>query len=226
MAEGNNENGTLFHNLLLFGRLLRSMGLKISVDQMSDLAHSLALIDISNRSDFYYTARGLLVTNPHDFDRFDQAFGLFWTGMQSWLLGLGQARHLRQASGEEEPLDAPDPILAPGRDDRSPFNGAEEAEQDSQDRSETAALYSPLELLRHKNFAAFSEEEKRIVRQAMAKLVWEFNARQTRRLRRTGKRTHYLDLRRSIRANTRNGGEIIHLAWRRRKLKPRPLVVI
>jgi hypothetical protein len=193
---------------------------------MSDLARSLTLIDISNRGDFYYTARGLLVTNPHDFDRFDQAFGLFWTGMQSWLLGLGQARHLRQASSEEEPHSAPDPIMAPDRDERSPLDGEEEAEQDSQDRSETSALYSPLELLHHKNFAAFSEEEKRIVRQAMAKLVWEFNARQTRRLRRAGKRARYLDLRGSIRANTRNGGEIIQLSWRRRKLKPRPLVVI
>jgi uncharacterized protein with von Willebrand factor type A (vWA) domain len=226
MAEVNNKNGALFHNLLHFGRLLRSIGLKISADQMSDLARGLTLIDISNRSDFYFTARGLLVTNPHDFERFDHAFGLFWTGMESWLLGLGQARHLRQASGEEEPLDAPDPILAPGRDDRSPPNGEEELEQDAQDRSETTAFYSPLELLHHKNFAAFSEEEKRVVKQVMGKLVWEFNARQTRRLRRAGKRARHLDLRGSIRANTRNGGEIIHLAWRRRKLKPRPLVVI
>ena len=226
MAEANKENGTLLQNLLHFGRLLRAMGLKISAGQISDLARALPLIDITNRSDFYYTARGLLVTNPHDFGCFDQAFELFWMGMQSWLLGLGQTRHLRQAADGEQSLDAPDPVLAPGGEDGTPPDGEEETEAEQPDRPETIGLYSSLELLRHKNFAVFSEEEKRIVRQAMAKLVWEFNARQTRRLRRASKRSRYLDLRGSIRANTRNGGEIIHLAWRRRKMKPRPLVVI
>jgi uncharacterized protein with von Willebrand factor type A (vWA) domain len=222
-----NENGNLLPNLLHFGRLLRALGLKISAGQLSDLARALTLIDITNRQDFYYASRGLLVTNPNDFERFDQAFDLFWSGASKWLLSLGLTRHLRQPEAGEQPVDSPDPILAPGQDDQPV---GEEKDQDGEveltDELETGALYSPVELLHHKNFAAFSEEEKRIVRQAMAKLIWQFNARQTRRLRRTSKQTRYIDLRGSIRANTNNGGEIIQLRWRRRKKKPRPLVVI
>ena len=227
MAEVSGENGTLFHNLLHFGRLLRSTGLKISADQMGDLARALTLIDISNRGDFYYSARGLLVTDPHDFERFDQAFDLFWTGMQNWLISLGQTRHLRPAQEDEQDLPTPDPVLMPGQQEQQVSGEeAEDGAPEPVEDIEAGALYSPVELLHHKNFADFTEEEKRTVRQAMAKLIWRFNARQTRRLRRTTKRARYIDLRGSIRANTRNGGEIIQLRWRRRKTKPRPLVVI
>ena len=230
MPDPQDQNGNLLPNLLHFGRLLRALGLKISAGQLSDLALALTLIDISNRGDFYYSARGLLVTDPHDFERFDQAFDLFWTGMQAWLLSLGLTRHLREPGEGEKPLDAPDPILAPNQEEQ---NAGEDEQEDDRngdaeevDDIEAGALYSPVELLHHKNFADFTEEEKRIVRQAMAKLIWRFNARQTRRLHRTTKRARYIDLRGSIRANTRNGGEIIQLRWRRRKTKPRPLVVI
>lgn len=228
MPDPKDQNGQLLSNLLHFGRLLRALGLKISAGQLSDLARALTLIDITNKQDFYYTSRGLLVTNPNDFEDFDQAFDLFWTGMSKWLLSLGLTRHLRQAEEGEQPIESPDPVLAPGQEDQP--TGEEEEDQDGDaetaDEIEGSALYSPVELLHHKNFAEFSEEEKRIVRQAMAKLIWQFNARQTRRLRRTSKRARHIDLRASIRANTNNGGEIIQLRWRRRKTKPRPLVVI
>lgn len=228
MVEPQEDTGNLLPNLLHFGRLLRALGLKISAGQLSDLARALTLIDITNKQVFYYASRGLLVTNPNDFGRFDQAFDLFWTGMSSWLLSLGLTRHLRQPEEGEQPVESPDPILAPGQEDQPV--GEEEADQDGEtehaDDMDTGAFYSPVELLHHKNFAEFSEEEKRIVRQAMAKLIWQFNARQTRRLRRTKKRTRYIDLRSAIRTNTGNDGEIIQLRWRRRKTKPRPLVVI
>ncbi|MFN2106052.1 MAG: vWA domain-containing protein [Candidatus Promineifilaceae bacterium] len=221
------EHGNLLPNVLHFGRLLRALGLKISAGQLSDLARALTLIDITSRADFYYTSRGLLVTNPHDFERFDQAFDLFWTGMQRWLLSLGQTRHMRPAEQDEQDLPAPDPILAPGQEE-SQENGdkEEDASPEPADDIETSALYSPVELLHHKNFADFTEEEKRIVREAMGKLIWQFSERQTRRQRRTTKRARYIDLRGAIRANTGNGGEIVQLRWRRRKTKPRPLIVL
>ena len=107
-----NENGNLLPNLLHFGRLLRALGLKISAGQLSDLARALTLIDITNRQDFYYASRGLLVTNPNDFERFDQAFDLFWSGVSKWLLSLGLTRHLRQP---EAGLQNRDIASCPGR---------------------------------------------------------------------------------------------------------------
>jgi uncharacterized protein with von Willebrand factor type A (vWA) domain len=220
------ESGQLLRNLLHFGRLLRSLGLRISSGQISEVGRALTLIDIGNRTDFYNVSRGLLVTDPQDYPRFDRAFELFWTGMQSWLLTLGQSRHLRQSDAGEDPIVAPDPVLAPGRQDGSAAPDEGEEGPDLADDMESGAFYSPVEILRRKDFAAYSEEEKRILKRAMERLVWDMRVRQTRRLRRSARRTRYLDLRRSLRANTGNGGEIIQLAWRRRKTKPRPLVVI
>jgi uncharacterized protein with von Willebrand factor type A (vWA) domain len=228
MDSSQNENGNLLPNLLHFGRLLRALGFKISAGQLSDLAHALTLIDITNRQDFYITSRSLLVTNPHDFDRFDQAFDLFWVGMSQWLLSLGLAPHMRRPEEGEQPIESPDPIIAPDQEGQTP--GEDEKNQDEEgesvDEVEAGAFYSPIELLHHKNFAEFTEEEKQLVKKAMSRLIWQFNSRQTRRLRRTSKRTRYIDLRSAIRASIRNSGEIIQLRWRRRKTKPRPLVVI
>lgn len=187
---------------------------------------NLSLIDIANRRDFYTTTRALLVTNPDDFERFDQAFELFWTGLQTWLLALGQTRHLRQPADQAELPQSEEPVLAPGQDESGRPDGEPESESEPEANSHVNALYSPIERLRYKNFAAFSHEEKEIARRAIQALVWRFNTRLTRRLRRANKRAHRLDLRRSIRANVARGGEIIELSWRRRKHKPRPLVVI
>ena len=83
-----------------------------------------------------------------------------------------------------------------------------------------------MELLRHKNFAEFTEEEKQIVRQAMARLIWQFNAG-ARAACAAPQSARATSICAHPSAPTRAyGGEIIHLRWRRRKTKPRPLVVI
>ena len=228
MHHGDTESteGQFTANLLHFGRLLRSMGLPVSTGQVMEVARGLSLIDITNRADFYITTRGLLVTDPDDFERFDQAFDLFWTGVQKWLLTLGQTRHLRRPADQEGLPSSEEPVLAPGKDEPNRPDGDPEREAEPQADTHVNALYSAVERLRYKNFATFSDEEKEIARRAMEALVWRFNTRLTRRLRRANKRAHRLDLRRSIRANVARGGEIIELSWRRRKHKPRPLVVI
>ena len=226
MAEDGDENGQLLANLLHFGRLLRSAGLKISANQMAELVRALPLIDISSREDFYYTSRALLLNDPHDFPLFDQAFDLFWMGTGTWLLALGQTRHLQPAAEEQQTLDGEEPILKPTLDDRQPEQDPMDEEPVAESEAQTGALYSALELLRHKNFAEFTDQEKLLARRIMEEISWEFQVRQTRRLRRTQNRTRHLDLRRMVRANMHHGGEIMHLTWRRPKTRPRPLVVI
>ncbi len=59
------------HNLLLFGRLLRGLGLDVNPGRMMDLIHGLDYIDIGRRSDFYHAARTLLVHDQKDIPLFD-----------------------------------------------------------------------------------------------------------------------------------------------------------
>lgn len=221
---GNAGGGRLLANLVHFGRLLRSAGLPVGSGQITALAQALTLIDISRRSDFHLAARSVLVTDPHDFEQFDRAFDLFWRGMEAWLVDFGMTRQLRKPRVREPLPPSKEPALESAPDDAGLPEDGRKGEVD--DDPYLSPTYSAIERLRHKNFAAYSDEEKELVKKVLHRLVWDAQARPSRRLRRAAKRARYLDLRASIRANTRNGGEMVTLRWRRRKRKPRPLVVI
>jgi uncharacterized protein with von Willebrand factor type A (vWA) domain len=85
-------------------------------------------------------------------------------------------------------------------------------------------VYSPNEVLRHKDFGEMTWEEIQEAKQAIASLEWKLGERRTRRLRPSAKGR--LNLRRIIRDNLRHGGEPIHLAFRQRVYRPRSLVVL
>ncbi|MDX1437589.1 MAG: hypothetical protein R3335_12300, partial [Anaerolineales bacterium] len=70
--------GHLLQNLVLFGRLLRGLGLDINPGRMIDLVSALGLIDIRLKQDFYHATRSLLVHRVEDLALFDMAFDLFW----------------------------------------------------------------------------------------------------------------------------------------------------
>ncbi|HMD81916.1 MAG TPA: hypothetical protein VKE92_11440, partial [Anaerolineales bacterium] len=59
-------SGQFLHNLLLFGRVLRGLGLDVNPGRMMDLVSALDHIEIGNRSDFYHAARTLLVHERED----------------------------------------------------------------------------------------------------------------------------------------------------------------
>jgi uncharacterized protein with von Willebrand factor type A (vWA) domain len=90
---------------------------------------------------------------------------------------------------------------------------------------EAIFTYSPQELLRHKDFSELTPEELNEVRRLMQEMVWDLEQRRTRRKTHAA-RGAYLDMRRTFRQNLRYGVHPLQLAWQRRKLKRRPLVVI
>jgi hypothetical protein len=92
----------LLHNLILFGRLLRALGLDINPGRMIDLVQALEHVNLARKSDFYFTARSLLVHDRKDLPLFDQAFALFWRAPREKTL----FSELFQA-GMEAPRDEP-----------------------------------------------------------------------------------------------------------------------
>src|SRR5919199_966733 len=85
--------------------------------------------------------------------------------------------------------------------------------------------YSAIEQLKAKDFAQFTDEEIEQAKRFMERIAWEIAQRRSRRLVRSSK-GRYLDLRRSLRANMKYGGEAIELMRRRQKMKPRQFVMI
>src|SRR6266511_4038067 len=102
-------SGALLRNLLLFGRVLRSLGLDVNPGRMIDLVTALPLISIGNRSDFYHAARGLLIHRREDIPRFDAAFEFFWRSRGRELTSLdlralGERRRYRRPQFVPPPL--------------------------------------------------------------------------------------------------------------------------
>jgi uncharacterized protein with von Willebrand factor type A (vWA) domain len=85
--------------------------------------------------------------------------------------------------------------------------------------------YSQDEILRQKDFEGYTPEEIRRARHLMQEMRWKIARRRTRRFE-ASPLGRSLDLRKTIRRNLRNGGEVFSLAKRRLRTRPRPLVLI
>jgi len=185
---------------------------------MMDLVSALDLIEIGNKTDFFYAARTLLVHEREDLELFDEAFELFWRKpAESWEVqwqGLTRRRRSTKAIITHPPL----------RDEPPQTTDADSDSKEVRTVIEVTRTYSSREVLRHKDFAEMSAEESEAIRQLMTNLRWEISERRTRR-RHPGK-GEMLDLRRTLRRSMRAGGEFFSWAYREPKLKPRPLVII
>ena len=217
---GDNESGYFLHNLIIFGRVLRGLGLDVNPGRMIDLVQALDLIDINRREDFYHTARSLLVHRHADIPLFDRAFELFWRKpVERW-----EAIDIISLIKEKpaEPLVIPPPLT---QEEFAQIEG----ERDSSEMSERTVIeitktYSDREVLRLKDFAELNAEEIESIRRLMQQLAIRLGVRRTRR-RRPGN-GHRIDLRRTLRKIYKHGGEVLVWARREPKYKPRPLVII
>ncbi len=210
-------NGHFLHNLLLFGRVLRGVGLDVNPGRMVDLVQALDHINLGRRADFYFAARSLLVHRHEDLALFDEAFTQFWRPPTTgWLAGMPTA-NIRRRSNK---LQVVAPPLEP-RDQPAPETKGDE---DAPPVLEAMRAYSAQEALRRKDFSELSAEEYAAIKALIGGLQWRLGDRQTRRQRPGGDAR--LDLRRTLRHNLKYGGQVLEWSYRRPKFKPRPLVLL
>ncbi len=213
------EAGHILHNLLLFGHLLRRLGLNVHEGRMVDAVRVLEDIGVSRRTDVWSALRTLLVHRKDDLPVFDEAFDAFWRQRKDStssldLRSMGEQRRYRRVEAGPPP---------PGQS----ADGSDSQDQDPDeqyDRIDLTRTFSAREVLREKDFAQFTTEEAVQARQLMAELQWNPGMRRTRRQER-GKGPR-LDVRRTLRDNAQFGGELLRLRTRRRKEKARRLVVV
>ena len=63
---------------MLFGEVLRRLGLGFGTGNMLDLVRATRFVPIGRRQDFFQAARCLLVHRKPDLPLFDDAFKVFW----------------------------------------------------------------------------------------------------------------------------------------------------
>ncbi len=211
-----NQHGNLLRNCVLFGRMLRVLGVEIRPTQMVDLVNSLNYIEIGRRQDFKNSARAILINQREQLPLFDEAFDLFWQAhSQGTLLEINMGSLLRKNQQQQLQLISERPSPA----------GNEGDEVDQEPEIDRIFTYSAQEILRQKDFAELDDEEMAAVQRMMLQMQWNLEPRRTRRMVRNRKGA-VIDLRRTMRQNLRHGGELLQLARKDRKEKRRPVVVI
>ncbi|HVG70021.1 MAG TPA: VWA domain-containing protein [Vicinamibacterales bacterium] len=198
----------LADNLLVFGRLLRALGLDVHMGRMLDVLKALQHVDIAVRDEVYHTCRALLVHRREDLGTFDRAFEVFWSRKDA----------VRQ------------PVRVDDQRDAGPAIGSSSAVEIIGDavagEGEGGALrtYSAAATLATKDFADFTADELAVARAALDRLVWNPGERRTRRwVRGAGPR---IDLRRALAGSLRTGGDVIRLPRRTRRVRRRPIVLL
>ena len=102
------EPGHLLDNLLLFGRLLRRLGLDVHTGRMLDAISVLEDIGVRRKADVRAALRTLLVHRRDDLPLFDEAFDVFWRQrkdrMSSMdLRSMGEQRRYRRVEAGPPP---------------------------------------------------------------------------------------------------------------------------
>ncbi|HVS63053.1 MAG TPA: VWA domain-containing protein [Thermoanaerobaculia bacterium] len=205
----------LFEKAVLFARTLRQAGIPVAPSQAADFARALRWIDLSHRSHVLYAARATLVTRREDLGLFERLFDRFWGVAPSRAAVPQKAPPAHRTAGGERRR----PALASFLARRS---SARDAEVEEIDRSGTA---SDLEVLMHKDFAQMEQSELEAVRRLIGSLELSAAERVTRR-RVPVTHGDRLDPRRLLRLAARHGGLVAKPPRARRKVKPRPLVVV
>jgi hypothetical protein len=204
----------LLPNLLLFGRVLRRAGLEVHHGRMIDAVRALGWVGVRSRADVRATLRALLVHRHEDVARFDAAFDLFWRAHREPspgppLFSLGERARVVAKPSPAAPLSVELEDVA-----ASATSAATRA----------VGAYSAAEVSRTKDFADFTPAELEQARLLLASLPWQLGIRRTRRWTRS--RAGAIDLRPILRRNLTRGGELLELPRRRRRDKPRPIVLI
>lgn len=192
-----------------FARVLRGAGLSIPVGSVIDYARALTAVGLSRPARVYWAGRATLVTRPEDVAMYDRAFAAFYTG--AWLELRTAASPVEVVLALDTAGDEPDADEPPATDSEEPV---------------LPVRWSATEILRHRDFAAYSPAEFVEARRLMADLRLAAAFRRSRRMRRSHRLAGRPDLRRTVRAALRSGGEPIHRPVLEPGERPRRLVLL
>ena len=209
--------------LIGFGRELRRRGLAVGTGRIVTFCRATAALGALDRTDLYWAARSSLISRPEDAEAFDAAFDAWFREGIRLELNVG-------TDGPPTELDAD--ALAELDDleaveDRVVASEWHEVDKAAETEGEAAIriVASAMEVLREKSFADLSEEERHRVALLIRRLAITMPVRHTRRYRPAASGARF-DVRRTLRRSLRTQGEPFHRAWRARRSRARPLVLI
>ena len=209
-------------NVMHFGRLLRRAGLRVGAVDVLAAQEALTLIDIGDRHQVETALRAVMVRRHEHREVFDMAFRLFWrdaaAARQAAALALLQAQN-------EPPKARKDPASRRVAEAFANPRDRPRAVEEPPPRLDATLSASERERLQTMDFEEMGAAEIAAAKAEIRRLALPLDTRRTRR-QRPDPAGGITDLRRTLRASLRQGGEILHIAKSRRVERPPPLVVL
>ena len=194
-----------------FARVLRGAGLRVPLGSVLTFVDALGRLRLDNRTQVYWAGRATLVRTPEDIPMFDRAFSAFWLS----------AVVDTEAPAEEEPVR-----ITLAVDDDSDEDNADDDETPEAEADPSITLrFSAVEVLRHKDFAEYSDDELTIAQGLMSRLEFIGPPRKSFRHHRS-RRGRRPDLQATLKSALRSGGEPITRHWRQPGERLRRLVLL
>jgi hypothetical protein len=195
--------------LVDFAHELRAAGLTVGSGDVLTYCRAMCPLDPADMLDVYWAGRTTLVTRREDIAVYDEVFDRFF------LKGAGPLRELltlkaRVAGETEAVLEIP---------------ATDPAGEGREEEAILGLMASDVETLRHRSFAACTDEELAALRRIMARIKLTPPKRRARRTQ-SASCGRFPDMRQMVRESLRMHGEPAGLRWRRRKVRLRPLILI
>lgn len=198
---------------IAFARVLRRLAIAVPIGNVLTFTEALGAVGVEDRSRVYWAARATLVRRHEDFPLFDRAFAVFWEGR-----GTADAGDVAQETQQ----------ISIVMDDDSDDESADDDDGDAEasDDPTIQLRFSATEVLRHKDFGAYSDDELRLAQQLMSQLRFAGPPRQSLRLTPSRRDHRRPDLRRTVRASLAAGGEPVQRHWREPGERMRRMVLL
>jgi hypothetical protein len=205
-----------------FARRLRDAGVPAGPERAARFAQALALVRPVSRRRLYWTARAAFVSDRAQIRAFDAVFATVF-GTRAGQPDFAAPEEMRHEAApvDERPVGGSTAAVAgEGASATGTGDGGEDAPE-----LPIGVAASDEEVLRAKRFDALEPGELAQLYRLMTRLRIATPERRTRRGEH-GRRGERIDLRRTLRASLRTGGDPIRLARRRRRVLPRRLVLL
>jgi len=218
-------DGRLAENIMHFGRVLRAAGLPVGPGAVIAAVRAVEAVGLRNRTDFYWALHAVFVNRRTQREIFDQAFHIFWRNPQILERMMAMMLPSIDVPGEEDEAEKQKvsprvaEALAAQREQPEVSQPPEEFELDA------AMTWSAEERLAEKDFEKMTNDEMAEAKRAIARLHLPIEELPTRRYR-PDRRKARADMRATLRAALRTGGDIIPLKFRKQRTRHPPLIVL
>jgi uncharacterized protein with von Willebrand factor type A (vWA) domain len=224
-VRGEREGGRLAENIMHFARVLRGAGLPVGPGQVLDALDAAQAGCLRTKDDFYWALHSVFVKRHEHDQLFQQAFQIFWRKpkMIEQLMQL-LFQQISRPANDNKKKAAQRRLAQALFDERQPMHARRE-EPPGELELDASYSFSSQEVLRTKDFEQMTVEEQLLAKKAIALLHWRRRKVKTRRFAPT-RHGERVDLRRTLAASVRSGGQLIDLRFKERRRREPPLVVL